>query len=165
MQIRYAQLSVIPEFLALGQQMTDESRFRVYGMNHDITRKMLEHMLSQQPDKACILLAQRKEGGLVGMLAGYVTEFFFCDHTLVQDRFYYVSQEFRGSPAAFKLMIAFRRWAESKRADELSINMSVDIDAERFNKFMGPLGFNCCGSNFAMRLSYQNATAKQPAVA
>ena len=32
--------------------------------------------------------------------------------------------------------------------------MSVAIDMPRFNKLMNHLGFNCCGSNFAMTLKY-----------
>ncbi len=154
MKVRYAQPSDTDAILELGAHMAAESRFE-YSFNRDKTRKMIEYMLSQQPESSCILLVERKDASIVGMLAGYVSEFFFCDSKVAQDRVYYVLPEFRGSPAAFKLILAFRRWAESKRADELSINMSVGIDMERFNKFMGHLGFNCCGSNFALQLRYQ----------
>ena len=115
-------------------------------------------MLTRQPATDCILLAENNQGELVGMLAGYMVDFFFCDGNVVQDRVYYVLPEHRGSSAAFKLILAFRRWAESKGASELSINMSVAIDMPRFNKLMNHLGFNCCGSNFAMTLKYANNT-------
>ena len=115
-------------------------------------------MLTRQPATDCILLAENNQGQLVGMLAGYMVDFFFCDGNVVQDRVYYVLPEHRGSSAAFKLILAFRRWAESKGASELSINMSVAIDMPRFNKLMNHLGFNCCGSNFAMTLKYANNT-------
>ena len=95
---------------------------------------------------------------------GYLVEFFFCDGNMVQDRVYYVKPNHRGSSAAFKLILAFRRWAESKHANELSINMSVAIDMERFNKFMTHLGFSCCGSNFAMRLNYKKTEIKNEAI-
>ena len=72
----------------------------------------------------------------------------------MQDRVYYVLPEHRGSSAAFKLTLAFRRWAEGKQASELSINMNAAIDMPCFNKQMNHLGFNCCGSNFAMTLKY-----------
>ena len=115
-------------------------------------------MLTRQPATDCILIAENNQGELVGMLAGYMVDFFFCDGNVVQDRVYYVLPEHRGSSAAFKLILAFRRWAESKGASELSINMSVAIDMPRFNKLMNHLGFNCCGSNFAMTLKYANNT-------
>ena len=115
-------------------------------------------MLTRQPATDCILIAENNQGQLVGMLAGYMVDFFFCDGNVVQDRVYYVLPEHRGSSAAFKLILAFRRWAESKQASELSINMSVAIDMPRFNKLMNHLGFNCCGSNFAMTLKYANNT-------
>ncbi|MES2771532.1 MAG: hypothetical protein V4623_06055, partial [Pseudomonadota bacterium] len=59
----------------------------------------------------------------------------------------------RGSSAGLKLLAAFRRWAEQRQAHELSINMSVAIHIERFNRMMTKLGFNCCGANFWLPLN------------
>ena len=157
MRIRFAKLDDVKAIMALGQTMMEESRFGSYNFNADKTRDLIKHMLINQPATNCILLAETNQGELVGMLAGYLVEFFFCDGNMVQDRVYYVLPKHRGSSAAFKLILAFRRWAESKQANELSINMSVAIDMERFNKFMTHLGFACCGSNFAMRLTYKKA--------
>ena len=158
MKIRFASLKDVPAVMALGQAMMAESRFNHYNFNADKTRDLIKHMLTRQPATDCILLAENNQGALVGMLAGYMVDFFFCDGNVVQDRVYYVLPEHRGSSAAFKLILAFRRWAESKQAGELSINMSVAIDMPRFNKLMNHLGFSCCGSNFAMTLKYANKT-------
>ena len=152
MKIRFAKLGDVKAIMELGKAMMMESRFNVYNFNPDKTEKLIRHMLSRQPATDCILPAENKNGELVGMLAGYMVDFFFCDGNVVQDRVYYVLPDYRGTSAAFKLILAFRRWAESKQASELSINMSVAIDMTRFNKFMSHLGFRCCGSNFAMRL-------------
>lgn len=156
MKIRFSKPADTQAILGLGQKMMEESRFSDLTFNSEKTLKLIESMISRQPDTDCILLAVRDDGVLVGMLAGYVMGFFFCDGYVAQDRVYYVLPEYRGSSAAFKLILAFRRWAESKKVTELSINMSVAIDMERFDKFMKHLGFSCCGSNFAMRLSYKN---------
>src|SRR3569833_3343013 len=79
--------------------------------------------------------------------------FLFCDAIAVQDRWFYVLPQYRGSSAAVKLIIALRQWAESKKVNELCINMSVAVEMERFNKLMTHMGFKCCGSNFSIVLT------------
>lgn len=151
MKIRFAQQEDIPTVLAMGKRMLAESRFSHYGVNEEKLLSVITAMVSPT-DKACIFLAERATGEIVGMLAGYVTDYFFCDAIVAQDRWFYVRPEYRGSSAAVKLLLTFRQWAQNRKADEFSINMSVGIDMARFNKFMTHLGFGCCGSNFSMSL-------------
>lgn len=152
MKIRYATLEDIPTILDLGEKMVAESRFQAYGLNRAKTAKTLAMMIGQ-PAHSVILLAERSPGQTVGMLAGYVVDFFFCDAFVAQDRFFFVEPENRGSSAAVKLLVAFRRWAEQRKVRELNINMSVAVDMQRFNKMMSKLGFRCCGSNFSLGLA------------
>jgi GNAT superfamily N-acetyltransferase len=106
--------------------MVEESRFKCYGLNEKKAIAAAEGMLCN-PDMSCLLVACKDDGEIVGMLAGQAMEFFFGDGTLVQDRWFYVLPAYRGSAAAVKLLIAFRKWAESRNADEMCINMSVAI--------------------------------------
>lgn len=134
------------------EDMVAESRFHRYGVSKVKLLPVITSMMSTQ-GKVCILLAERTDGKIAGMLAGYVTDFFFSDIIVAQDRWFYVRPEYRGSSAAVKLLIAFRQWADNHQANELSINMSVGIDMVRFNKFMTHMGFGCCGSNFSLVLA------------
>lgn len=152
MKIRLATLEDIPLILDLGELMVAESRFRHYGLNRAKTAKTLATMIGQ-PAHSIILLAERSAGEAAGMLAGYMVDFFFCDAVVAQDRFFFVRPEARGSSAAIKLLVAFRRWAEGRKVRELNINMSVAVDMPRFNNMMTKLGFRCCGSNFSLGLA------------
>lgn len=152
MKIRFATLEDIPTILDLGEIMVAESRFQIYGFNRAKTAKTLASMISQ-PAHSVIGLAERTPGDCVGMLGGYVVDFFFCDAFVAQDRFFFVRPEARGTSAALKLLLAFRRWAEQRNVRELNINMSVAVDMQRFNKMMTKLGFRCCGSNFSLGLT------------
>lgn len=134
------------------KKMAAESRFQRYGVNETKLVSVISSMVGNSGN-ASLFLAERANGEIAGMLAGYVTDYFFCDAIVAQDRWFYVKPEYRGSSAAVKLLLAFRRWAENRKANEFSINMSVGIDMTRFNKFMMHLGFNCCGSNFSMALA------------
>lgn len=155
MKIRFAQEEDIPTILEMCEAVSAESRFSRYGLNKEKVNAVIASMMSSQ-GKVCILLAQRTDGAIAGLLAGYVTDFFFCDAIVAQDRLFYVRPEYRGSSAAVKLLMAFRRWAENHQAHELSINMSVGIDMARFNKLMVRMGFGCCGSNFSHVLATQH---------
>lgn len=152
MKIRFATLEDIPVLLDLGEMMVAESRFRPYGLNRDKSTQVLTSMIGN-PQQSSVLLAERGGGEVVGMLAGYVVDFFFCDALISQDRFFFVKPEARGSSAAVKLLFAFRRWAEARQVRELNINMSVAVDMQRFNKMMMKLGFRCSGSNFSLALN------------
>jgi GNAT superfamily N-acetyltransferase len=99
------------------------------------------------------LVAEHSQAGVVGFLAGYVIDYFFSDVRVAQDQCFYVSPKYRGSPAAVKLLVAFRQWAVNRNASELCINMSVDIDRQRFEKFMTHLKFKSAGSNFYLPLN------------
>ena len=152
MKIRLATSLDTQSMMDLGLQMHQESRFVHYPMAHEKIRETIQQIVSE-PKANCILLAEHNRAGLVGMLAGCVTSLFFTDVLIAQDRWFYVAKEHRGSPAALKLLIAFRRWAENRQARELNINMSVDIDQARFNQFMTHMDFKSCGSNFVLPLA------------
>lgn len=151
MKIRFATQQDIPAILALGSQMAAESRFRCYPLNPakmaDTARAMIQH-----PARATILLAERTDGEIVGMLAGYIVDLFFADVLSAQDRVFFVKPEARGSSAAMKLLSAFRKWAQNRKTQELNINMSVAVEMARFEKMMTRLGFFRCGSNFSLAL-------------
>lgn len=151
MKVRLAAMTDVDATLRLGVQMHAESRFRAYPMNLEKTRASMEKLISN-PLAGCILLAEHPRAGVVGMLAGYVVDYFFSDALVAQDSYFFVHPDHRGSPAALKLLIAFRRWAENRNASELCINMSVDVQQERFNKFMSHMQFKPCGGNFVLPL-------------
>lgn len=149
--VRLAAPDDVGTVLSLGEQMFAESRFACYPMSLDKTHTAI-HALISNPAAACVLLAEHAHHGAVGMLAGYVSDYFFADVRVAQDKWFYVLPQHRGSPAALKLMIAFRRWAENRQARELCINMSVDIEPARFDRFMKHMSFRSCGSNFVLKL-------------
>ncbi len=158
MKIRVATLGDVATVLELGELMVEESRFRPYGLNRDKAGKTVESLI-KQADQAVILLAERSDSSVVGMLAGYVVDYFFCDALVAQDKFFFVKPEARGSSAAIKLLLGFRSWTERRGVHELNINMSVAVNMNRFNHMMTKLGFQCCGSNFSLAITAHNNNA------
>ncbi|MCA3175014.1 MAG: GNAT family N-acetyltransferase [Burkholderiales bacterium] len=152
MKIRLADMSDVERVMQVSHGLYAESRFQRYAWNAVKAQAAIEALVSN-PRVSCIMLAEHINDGIVGVLAGYVADLFFADGRVAQDKWFYVRPEYRGSSAALKLMMAFRRWAENRAVDELCINMSVDIDQERFNRFMHHLNFISCGTNFVLPLN------------
>ncbi|MEJ7686956.1 MAG: GNAT family N-acetyltransferase [Variovorax sp.] len=155
-QIRLAVSADEDAVLSLGRALHAESRFRNTALNVARTRVAIRALIEGAP-AGCVLLAEHRHAGVIGMLAGYVSEYFFADVRVAQDKCFYVLPQYRGSAAALKLLIAFRRWAENRDARELCVNMSVDIDQERFGRFMRHMKFSACGSNFVLALTPAHA--------
>lgn len=160
MKVRFATLDDLAAMQTMGQAMHEESRFRHYMLDAQRVEATLRDMVTH-PATACVLLAETQDGQLAGMLGVFVTTYFFADVRVVQDKWFYVALPYRGTPAAFKLMLAVRRWAENRRARELNINMSVDIERERFERFMGHMQLRNCGSNFFLPLQGQTDAAQE----
>lgn len=152
MRIRLAEAADLEAVFAVCQRFHEESRFNRYPLNPEKVRGAILEAIGA-PMASCVLLAEHDAKGVVGMLAGFVATPRFTDVLVAQDHGFYVLPEHRGGSAALKLMIAFRRWAENRKAVEMSINQNVDIDQARFNRFMRHLGFACCGANFVLPLS------------
>jgi GNAT superfamily N-acetyltransferase len=151
MKIRYATHEDFPVLNNLLSAMHKESRFHIYPLSQPKLSGCLDRFICNS-NSQCILVAEHSQAGVVGVLAGYVIDYFFSDARMAQDQFFYVSPKYRGSPAAVKLLAAFRQWAVNRNASELCINMSVDIDRHRFEKFMTHLKFKSAGSNFYLPL-------------
>lgn len=150
MKIRLAQASDEEALLEMGKTMHAESRFAHFPLQEDKLRQVVSVSL-QDPKGHCILVAESATAGLVGMLGGYVLPLFFTDALIAQDKFFYVLPEHRGSSAAVKLLMAFERWAKNRQVAEIDINMSVDIDRARFDRFMRHAGYQPCGQNHFKR--------------
>lgn len=151
MQIRFATNDDLEILAQMGKELFFESRFRNLTLNEEKGKKGIKTMIEDQAS-CCVLLAETSEKKIVGMLLGYANEYFFCDSIMAQDRYFYVQPKSRGTSAAVKLLLAFRKWAELRKVNELCINMSVAIEPERFDKLMKHLGFQYCGSNFSLQI-------------
>ncbi|WP_408595562.1 N-acetyltransferase family protein [Limnohabitans sp.] len=145
--IRFACLDDWPKIVKLATAMHAESRFSKLKLDEQKLRNIFLEQLSS-PRVACCLLAYKSDGIVVGMLVGFVTEFFFTRQLVAQDRVFFVLPEYRGTSAAVRLLTAFRKWAENRNVQELNINMSVAVDMPRFERFMTHMGFAKCGTNF-----------------
>lgn len=100
----------------------------------------------------CCFVAQDGDGAVIGVLIGCVERHFFSDRLVASIIHYDVLPERRMSGAALRLMSAFRKWAENRRAVELSAGVNSGAHIDKTDKFLRRLGFVQTGGNYALAL-------------
>jgi hypothetical protein len=139
------------DILELGQQMHAESAFRHF--NLDVAKcAMLFHTCLTNPDTHFIRVAVSPVGEVIGIFAGYITEYYFGHDLIASDYVWYVTPEYRGSRAALSLLRDFQKWAEDRNASEVHVGISTGVFAEKTGALLEKLGYDLVGGNYKLRV-------------
>jgi len=94
-----------------------------------------------------VLIAQTDEGEMMGSIGGRVATDWYSNAKHLGDHWFYVRAEHRKSPAAFKLLKAFRKAGQD--ADiPVRVAHILGESVDRMDKFYGKLGFVRNGTLF-----------------
>ncbi len=150
MIIRTVRREDIGRLLEMGRRMHEEGAYSFLPFDAEKVERLLVGII-EQPEFWCGLVAE--DGGVVvGMLGGYLTDYFFCDEKLACDVILFVEAQWRGSSAAARLVRAFRDWAAGRDARELCLSVSTNVDAEAIGRFYRGMGFTQVGGVYKLRL-------------
>ena len=144
-KVRMADELDVPALVALGRAMHAESpRFSGVEFSEskviDTTRELLRNPWS-------LVLVAERDGAVIGMIAGMVTEYFFGFERYAFDLVFFVSQEHRGSSAAVRLLSEWDRvLAEDGHVREAVLGISTGVNAERTQRLYERLGYRESGS-------------------
>jgi GNAT superfamily N-acetyltransferase len=97
-------------------------------------------------------LAAVENNLIIGVLAGYVSEYLFCHERIACDQIVYVVPGRRGAGAALGLLRAFRQWARERGARELALGVSASLEPQRVGRFYERLGLRFAGGLYKQRL-------------
>ena len=133
-----------------GRRAHAESRFGNFTYDEEKLRERLAALISLQ--ETCgshlCLVAESREGRLIGMLIGMLEEYFFTSCKSANTAFVWVDPAFRGSAT----IRAFCVWGEKKGAIEVSIPVASDVRLGRTDRFLRRLGFAQTGGNYSAPL-------------
>ena len=117
------------------------------------TEKVRQFIVSfiEDADTQCGLVAE-KNNVIVGMLGGYIGDYFFCYEKVAYDTLLFVERQNRGSSAAARLIRAFRQWAIDSGASEICLGISTNISTERTGMFYERMGLKQVGGIYKQRL-------------
>lgn len=118
--VRLAEFCDIPRLLQLGQLFFNESGMAdVLEYDPASAEKTLAALL--QMDTTTIFVMEQC-GQVLGAVGGIVTPFYFNSAVLcAQEFFWYVQEDFRGTPDSARLLIAFKKWAREKGATVIDL--------------------------------------------
>jgi GNAT superfamily N-acetyltransferase len=149
-KIRFATQQDIPSLIGIGHIAHAESTQSRFVFNPQRLTAQLEACLNPPNPKYCLLVAER-EGQLIGAIWGYIDQHYFSDAKVATELMFFVHPDFRGSPVAFRLLLAYRKWAENRGAQEIMICMTTGNDIEKFDRFLKRCGFSHVGGNYCLR--------------
>jgi GNAT superfamily N-acetyltransferase len=157
MKIRFATLEDVPALVEMGRRFHDLTRFRSYDYNPDRVADQLRaviHIGQNEKGSHCFFIAESDDGQPIGALIGCIERHFFYDRPVASVIQYVVFPEKRMSGAGFRLLTAFRKWAENRRAFELSVGINSGIHLEKMDRFLKRLGFQQTGGNYSLALGF-----------
>jgi GNAT superfamily N-acetyltransferase len=153
--VRCANEEDVPALVELGFQMHQEGAYAFLPFDREKVRRFILNAL-ERPDSNCVLVAE-EEGLVIGMLGGYVSDYFFCDERLACDTAFFVQPGHRSGVAAAKLVRAFRDWAVTQGAREVCLAISSGTRTERVGRFYEHLGLRSVGGVYKQRLGEASA--------
>lgn len=138
--IRKGVRSDIPAIIEMARDMHAESpRYNRLNFNAEkVNALALAIMLN--PKAGGVLVAER-ENSVVGVLAFYVTDFFFGDDLLASDLVMYIRPQFRSGSIFPRMVLAFETWADEFGVKEKQLSVSAGIDTERTVAVLERLGY------------------------
>ena len=151
MIIRPATEADVPRVYELSEGIFNES---VYARTCVYSPEKVAHLVTQvilpNPDRWFLHLAE-KDGSIIGMYAGFLTEYYFSQDLMACDLALFVDPSKRGSIAAVRLIQAFEEWAFAQGAKEICPATSTMVAPERTASLYKLLGYDVVGNMFKKR--------------
>ena len=152
MNIRFATVNDIAVFIELGKQVHASTRFKNIEYNEVRMNKQLRAVVDDVKGTHCFFVAENNKGEPLGWLIGCIESHLFSDQPVASVINYGVVPERRMSGAGFRLMVAFKRWAENRDAIEMNAGVNSGVELERMDRFLKKLGFKLTGGNYSLSL-------------
>lgn len=153
MIIRRATEADLPIMIELGAKMHEESVYSRFDYDPD---KLLANGRDwlKFPDLYFLAVAEDNTGQVIGMYAGFISEYYFGRDLCAYDLLLFVDPSRRGGMAAVMLIKAFEEWAWSLGAKEVCPGTTTMVAPERTSRLFHHLGYTVVGSIFKKGNSY-----------
>lgn len=149
-KVRRARMADILAMVEMGHTMHQESAYAFLPYDRAKAAQLAYSCIRYQ-ETHCAAVVEA-DGRPVGMIAGYLTEYYFCSEKLACDWLLFVELEYRGGMAAVRLIRYFQVWAAEHGAREVCLSVSTNVAAESTGRLYEKLGYIRVGGNYKLRL-------------
>lgn len=146
MKVEVATPEDAAEIAALGQILHDTSSYA--GIPYRPAK--VEALMRNLASGAGAVFVVRKDGAIVGGIAGGVTEWWFSDERHGYEYSFFVREDARNAFTAVKLVTAFRIWCAKQGAKKVRLGITTGIHEESTGQFYRMLGFKDAGTLFSL---------------
>ena len=149
MSIRYEPFSVenIADIVVLSMKLHEESAARDVPFDIEYTAQSVYEQIIQSDDGFGLLAMD--DDHPVGMIIGKLAQYEFAPVTLGYNHVWYVEPERRGSPVAFRLLMAFEQWCMYRGVTHVHLGLAAGVLSERTARALGRFRYKFLGGNFA----------------
>ena len=150
MVVRLIRPDDVEAIIEMGARMHAEGAYSFLPYDRDKVRSFIGTFLGDDETR-CGLVAE-ESGLLVGMFAGYLNQYYFCNERAAFDLVLFVDRAHRHGTAAVRMVRAFCAWAAARGAAEVGFGISSNVDQDRTGRFYERLGLTRVGGIYKRRL-------------
>lgn len=144
--IEVATLEDAPRLAEMGELLHDTSSYAAIPYN----RAKVEDMMRSLIGGAGAVFVIRKEGRIVGGLAGAVAPHWFSDELLGYEYSFFIEPDSRHGITAVKLVTAFTTWCKLRGAKQIRMGITTGINEQGTAGLYRMIGFKDAGSLFKL---------------
>lgn len=148
MKVEVATPEDAPEIAALGRRLHDTSVYA--GVSY--SQPKVEELMRRLAAGEGVVFVVRKEGQIVGGIAGAVASWWFSDELMGYEYSFFIAPEHANGFAAMRLMTALRIWCRARGARVLRVGITTGIHQEHTAKLYRLMGFRDIGPLFEMEV-------------
>lgn len=150
MVIRSPRPADLDAIVEMGERMHEESVYAFLPYDREKVQRLF-HAFIHHPETWGGFVAE-DEGKVIGMIGGFLTDYFFCDEKLASDMILFLEKPYRGGLTAGRLIRAFEQWAIDRGARELCLGISTGVNIDNTGKFYEHMGMTRVGAVYKRRL-------------
>ena len=148
--VRPARPEEIDGLIAIGRLLYRESAMAFLPFSEEKMRRLADYYFAR-PETHCVLIAEQA-GEIIGLFAGYITQYLFNSERLAMNTFIYMRPDKRGF-ASVKLIRAFEGWARDRGVRKIGVGMSAGIKVDRSARLFERLGYAAVGYTLKKRVA------------
>lgn len=139
----------IVAMMRLAKKMHAEGMFRDFDYDHQKVAEIGRQVLHNSNHFGVLC---EQDGEIIGMMVGYVVEFYFGHDLVAQDQVLYVDKTRRGGLGAARMIEKFVEWATEKGAKEIQLGQTVGIDPALVDRLYTSMSFTLAGQLYTQRI-------------
>lgn len=148
MKVEVATSEDAPRLAELGELLHDTSSYAGIPYN----REKVEALMRSLADGAGVVFVVRRDGVIVGGIAGSVTEHWFSEEKLGFEYSFFIEPSARHGITASKLVAAFTTWCRLRGAKKVRMGITTGINEQGTAGLYRLLGFKDAGALFQLEV-------------